>query len=583
MKQQSLLLFRKSLLNNYYSIKQFNNQFALLLNRHQYCFPFRSSNLFLGAATVCPSGVKFCDPKKYYSREVSEDLFPLATLSVSSSKISTSAVAIMPPSNKRKTDSKDYWYSKKQKKRLQKKSLQQNSNNHEPDDESSASSGKKKKYSRSILSDKEIVDQKPHPGSYACLEMRTLYGYPEVLPDDEEVAVESNKKLPKRKVAVLIAYLGRNYGGFQINEGQRTVHAEVEYALYQSGLIALQNFGFPIKYGWATSARTDKGVHACAQLCNVKIRYAGPLAEIREKINQHLPSDIVVLDVVQTTKNFNAKTARNKVKYQYMLPSFVLQDRAKLKDLFLKHTSAAPDANGAHFSPLTSEEADKLYSIFKSYRASAKEIDNLKDALRAFEGTHCFHNYTRGRDYDDKSSSRYIISFEVQDPIISECDGMEWIPTHVTGQSFLLNQIRKMISMAIDVARQFVFKEASTDVEDRCNDIIQDSFLKKKMQIDVAPAQGLFLEMSYFDFYNLRGNVSKLDWSTADADPEAVARWKQFKEQKILPQIMKEEGLDYNFIKYLYIHDFRHSYYKYNNTPKQQKQTVDESCHEQVS
>ncbi len=135
---------------------------------------------------------------------------------------------------------------------------------------------------------------------------------------------------------------------------------------------------------------------------------------------------------------------------------------------------------------------------------------------------HYFHNYTRGRNYDDKSSSHYIMSFEVQDPIISEHDGMEWIPTHVTGQSFLLNQIRKMISMAIDVARQFVFKEASTDVEDRCNDIIQDSFLKKKMQIDVAPAQGLFLEMSYFDFYNLRGNISKLDWLTTDADPGAV-------------------------------------------------------------
>jgi tRNA pseudouridine(38-40) synthase len=90
----------------------------------------------------------------------------------------------------------------------------------------------------------------------------------------------------------------RAKNGFQINEGQRTVQAEVEYALYQSGLIALQNFGFPIKYGWASSARTDKAIHACAQLCNIKIRYTGPLAEIREKINQHLPSDIVILDVV---------------------------------------------------------------------------------------------------------------------------------------------------------------------------------------------------------------------------------------------------------------------------------------------
>jgi hypothetical protein len=63
----------------------------------------------------------------------------------------------------------------KTEKKLQKKSLQQNSNNHEPDDEAPALSGKKKKYSRSIFSDKEVADQKPHPGSYAYLEMRTLY------------------------------------------------------------------------------------------------------------------------------------------------------------------------------------------------------------------------------------------------------------------------------------------------------------------------------------------------------------------------------------------------------------------------
>jgi hypothetical protein len=110
-----------------------------------------------------------------------------------------------------------------------------------------------------------------------------------------------------------------------------------------------------------------------------------------------------------------------------------------------------------------------------------------------------------------KSSSHYIISFEVQDPTISEHDGIL-----LTRSNF------KMIPMAVDAARKFAFKEASTDVEHGCNDIIQDSFLKKKMQIDVAPAQGLFLEMSYFDFYNLRGNIRKLDWLTADAYPGAV-------------------------------------------------------------
>jgi tRNA pseudouridine38-40 synthase len=581
MKHQSSLLLLKSLSNRYYSFKQALEPISLLLSSHR-----RNYSLLLSSNVFVVD--KFCHSRAQFSnhKNISTDSNPTGKSFVTE-KGATPTVAIMPapsPKNKRKQDSKDNWYSNKQKKKLQKQQQQASSN---LDDESSASSSGKNKYSRRALTDKEMSEQKPHPGSFACLDMRNLYGYPEVLNDDD-IVDDGSSKLPKRKVVLLIAYLGQNYVGFQINEGQRTVQAELEYAFYKSGFLSIQNFGFPMKYGWATSARTDKGVHACAQVCNVKIRYSDSLGDVRDKINQYLPSDIVILDIVQTSKNFNAKTARNKVKYQYMLPSFVLQDSATLKDLFLQHTTTNPDTNGTKFSPLTSEEANKLYSIFKTYRASADQINNLKDALKSFEGTHCFHNYTRGRDYDDKSASRFIISFEVGETVISEQDGMEWVPTHVTGQSFLLNQIRKMISMAIDVARGFIITGTSTNFENR-NDFIMESFSKNKMQIDIAPAQGLFLEMSYFDFYNQRSKGNKLDWSpsSATADSEAVARWKHFKEHMVLPQIMKEEGMDYNFINYMYIHEFRHSYYKIiNNLQQQEQNTLEEAgdiCNEKSS
>ena len=68
----------------------------------------------------------------------------------------------------------------------------------------------------------------------------------------------------------------------------------------------------------------------------------------------------------------------------------------------------------------------------------------------------------------------------------------QWIPLQVVGQSFLLNQIRKMVSAAVDYARGAVTEED-----------IQKSLTKEcKMKVNVAPAQGLFLDRSYYDIYN---------------------------------------------------------------------------------
>jgi tRNA pseudouridine(38-40) synthase len=71
--------------------------------------------------------------------------------------------------------------------------------------------------------------------------------------------------------------------------------------------------------------------------------------------------------------------------------------------------------------------------------------------------------------------------------------GMEWVGLKVTGQAFLLHQIRKMVSMGVDVARG----SASADTFDK-------SFGDGRMKLSIAPSQGLFLDMSFFDAYSNR-------------------------------------------------------------------------------
>jgi tRNA pseudouridine(38-40) synthase len=134
-------------------------------------------------------------------------------------------------------------------------------------------------------------------------------------------------KVPKRKIGILVAFLGTNYGGFQINAGQRTLQAELELALFRAGIISPSNFGWPSKYSWSNSARTDKGVHAAAQVCSLKgemifyteneeISIEDQLNLMREKVNEFLPEDIQVLDIEKVTRPFCARTNRDKVRYQ---------------------------------------------------------------------------------------------------------------------------------------------------------------------------------------------------------------------------------------------------------------------------
>ena len=82
------------------------------------------------------------------------------------------------------------------------------------------------------------------------------------------------------------------------------------------------------------------------------------------------------------------------------------------------------------------------------------------------------------------------------------------------------------------------------------------------MKINVAPAQGLFLDRSFFELYNKhKANNApdrvKLDWVEKEGEemPSAVRRIEEFKNEKVIPHIVKEEADEGNFLQYLYQQD----------------------------
>jgi tRNA pseudouridine38-40 synthase len=403
------------------------------------------------------------------------------------------------------------------------------------------------------------ASRSPHPGSYANAGQRERFGVavPEepgasAVAPDQNATEQTIVKRAKRKFALLLGYVGSGYSGFQMNEEQRTIQADVELALLRSGLLLRSNFGCPSKYGWSVSGRTDKGVHAAGQVVSCKLEVfteesAGTSGltstedDIRNLINEHLPSSMQVLDVVRTTRNFCAKTQRHRVRYQYLVPSFMLH--GNLSELF---GSAAPDPESD--TPLLSRERVlELQSQLVTYRASPRQLDALRIALSTYHGTHSFHNFTKRMTTLEDRSKRFIESFEAGDPIL--LSGLEWIPTTVVGQSFLLHQIRKMIGLALLVA-----SEASSS---RTVDELKHALsCADSVRVPTAPAQGLFLDMSVYETYNHRKNMSQnsevqdILWGREGESP-AQERYLAFRD-RLLDHVGKQELEEANFLQYLF-------------------------------
>mmetsp|Transcript_38866 Transcript_38866/g.85295 ORF Transcript_38866/g.85295 Transcript_38866/m.85295 type:complete len:571 (-) Transcript_38866:159-1871(-) len=408
-----------------------------------------------------------------------------------------------------------------------------------------AKSEKKKNFRRKYSKDEDPGNSIPNKGSYADPEMCKLFGVTvETKAETQATATDSQPvaKVPKKKVAILVAFIGERYSGFQINPAIKSIQAEMDLALYRAGYLSQANFGFPQKYGWSNSARTDKGVHAVAQVVSCWLQLPTTnMDEVRQKINAVLPDDICVLDLCRTTRNFCARTQRDRVRYMYLLPSFLLNDTEAVRKLF--ESKGCHENNRPANDPLSEDEIQALLPDVTKYRATPENIDKLKRALGAYKGTHMFHNFTQGKKSTDGSCKRYIEFFNVLDPIVGE-DGMEWIPTLVLGQSFLLNQIRKMVSLAVDVARGAAAMS-----------VTEDSMTRRIMKLGLAPPHGLFLDMSFFGTYNEKKKPDQpLDWTSEDSP--AVQRWRQFKEERVMQHIMTEETKENNFLRYLYVQEY---------------------------
>jgi tRNA U38,U39,U40 pseudouridine synthase TruA len=80
----------------------------------------------------------------------------------------------------------------------------------------------------------------------------------------------------------------------------------------------------------------------------------------------------------------------------------------------------------------------------KNFRCAANDLETLRRFLTQFHGLHKFHNYSSGFSPLSADAKRYIID-STCDLIVIE--GQEFVRVRLHGQSFILNQIRKMVCL----------------------------------------------------------------------------------------------------------------------------------------
>ena len=166
--------------------------------------------------------------------------------------------------------------------------------------------------------------------------------------------------------------------------------------------------------------------------------------------------------VKKVTKGFNSKTTCDARSYSYTLPTCT----------FTKDDEEFSDT---------------------SFRLSTERLEELNKVLSMYVGTKNYHNFTIKKEPYDPSSKRYIMSFECQKPFVPDNTEVEFARLKITGQSFMMHQIRKMVGLVIAVMRGYKDPE-----------IINHAFKLERVFIPQAPGLGLVLDSVHYPRYNER-------------------------------------------------------------------------------
>ena len=242
------------------------------------------------------------------------------------------------------------------------------------------------------------------------------------------------------KLKLTIEYAGTRYSGWQIQTNARTIQGEIERAVREAtGAGDFELYG---------SGRTDAGVHALAQVAHLAIDTQLPPDTLRRRVNDALPSDIVIVRIEKVRHRFHARHDAVARSYLY-------------------HVSRRRTAFAKPFVWWVKDDLD---------------VARMRAASRQFVG---FHDFGRFSDDDPSEKSTEVL---VDTLDIHEDDDL--ILFHIEGSHFIWKMVRRIVGVLVEVGRGGMTPEATAGLLTEGSDLVARL---------TAPASGLFLERVYYE------------------------------------------------------------------------------------
>ncbi|HRK04535.1 MAG TPA: tRNA pseudouridine(38-40) synthase TruA [Chlorobiota bacterium] len=205
------------------------------------------------------------------------------------------------------------------------------------------------------------------------------------------------------RFSFLIEYEGTRYSGWQIQKNARTVQGELMAAIAEG--MNVRDFEF------VGAGRTDAGVHASGQVAHLDVQTMLAPHVIRMKVNDLLPADINVIDVVKADPRFHARHSAVSRGYLYQI-------------------SRRRTAFGKRY----------VWWIKDKLNAGA-----MAEACSTFEGFHDFRSFTAD-DPDEKSTT-----VELRECSLHEYGDL--LVIRIRGSHFLWKMVRQMVGVIAEVGR----------------------------------------------------------------------------------------------------------------------------------
>lgn len=243
--------------------------------------------------------------------------------------------------------------------------------------------------------------------------------------------------MPRFKLT--IEYAGARYSGWQIQKNARTIAGEIERAVRAAtGVATFELYG---------AGRTDAGVHALAQTAHLQLDTRQEATTLLLRINDELPADIHVLDLVRAPQRFHAR-------HDAVARSYVYQISTR-RSAFLK--------------PYVWWVREDL------------DLGRMREAAALCVGMRDFRSFTA--DNPDE------VSTTVQIDAVDLAEHAPLLVVRVVGSHFLWRMVRRLVGVLVAVGRR------ELSVREVARMFAEGSAVPAAL---TAPPSGLFLERVYY-------------------------------------------------------------------------------------